>query len=140
MVTVHQELCDDIRSVLRSLRARGTQAGLVVRLRDSLDPESLHLDLVDRLLVMGTEIGVKGLDLDPATPQRVETLVSLRRQHGLPFDIFVDGGIRQHTIPKLASARADGIVPGSLVFSAPDPIEAVSADYLETDDRVSFKK
>jgi ribulose-phosphate 3-epimerase len=44
----------------------------------------------------------------------------------LPFEIFVDGGIRRHTVPKLAAAGADGIVPGSLVFGAPDPIEAVS--------------
>ena len=126
VVTIHHELCNDVRSVLTALRASGSRAGLVVRLRDGLNPESLHLDLVDRLLVMGTEIGVKGQDLDPSTPQRVETLVSLRRQHRLAFDIFVDGGIRHQTVQKLASAGADGVVPGSLVFGAPNPIEAVS--------------
>jgi ribulose-phosphate 3-epimerase len=126
IVTIHQELCNDVRHVLKVVRASGSRAGLVVRLRDSLNPESLHLDLVDRLLVMGTEIGVKGEDLDPATPQRVERLVSLRRKHGLAFDIFVDGGIRRQTVQKLASVGADGVVPGSLVFGAPDPIEAVS--------------
>jgi ribulose-phosphate 3-epimerase len=43
----------------------------------------------------------------------------------LEFEIFVDGGIRSTTAPILADAGADGIVPGSLVFGAPDPIAIV---------------
>ncbi|HEY5704919.1 MAG TPA: hypothetical protein VIS96_05030 [Terrimicrobiaceae bacterium] len=41
------------------------------------------------------------------------------------FEIFVDGGIRSETAPVLAAAGADGIVPGSLVLKAPDPVAAV---------------
>jgi ribulose-phosphate 3-epimerase len=38
----------------------------------------------------------------------------------------VDGGIRPHTVPALARAGADGVVPGSLVFGVPDPRQAVA--------------
>jgi ribulose-phosphate 3-epimerase len=41
-------------------------------------------------------------------------------------EVVVDGGIRRHTVPVLADAGADGVVPGSLVFAAPDPRAAVA--------------
>ena len=34
---------------------------------------------------------------------------------------MVDGGVRRHTVPLLAAAGADGIIPGSLVYGADDP-------------------
>jgi ribulose-phosphate 3-epimerase len=63
--------------------------------------------------------------LDEAIPERIRTLRKLRSSLGLSFEIFVDGGIRPKTVPILAAAGADGIVPGSLVFKAPDPIAVV---------------
>ena len=74
---------------------------------------------------MGTEIGIKGVDLDARIPERIRTLGGFRTTLGLNFEIFVDGGIRSTTAPLLAAAGADGIVPGSLVFKAPDPVAAV---------------
>ncbi|NUT44117.1 MAG: D-allulose-6-phosphate 3-epimerase, partial [Thermoactinospora sp.] len=29
--------------------------------------------------------------------------------------------IREHTVPLMARAGADGVIPGSLVYGAPDP-------------------
>src|SRR5882757_7546645 len=40
--------------------------------------------------------------------------------------IIVDGAIRKHTVPGLAQAGADGVVPGSLVFAEPDPRRAAA--------------
>jgi ribulose-phosphate 3-epimerase len=86
-------------------------------------------DAVDRVLVMGTLIGVKGAELDSATPGRVSALVEARARRfgpGLGPLIVVDGGIRPHTVNVLAAAGADGVVPGSLVFGRSDPPAAVS--------------
>jgi ribulose-phosphate 3-epimerase len=85
-------------------------------------------DAIDRVLVMGTVIGIKGAELDPATPGRVSALVGSRA--GRPGDgqrplIVVDGGIRPHTVKVLAEAGADGVVPGSFVFGHPNPVAAV---------------
>jgi ribulose-phosphate 3-epimerase len=84
-----------------------------------------YLPDVDRLLLMGTVIGEKGLDQDPGTPGRVGALVSARRGAPAP-EVVVDGGNRLHTVPALAQAGADGVVPGSLVFGDPDPRRAVA--------------
>ena len=85
-------------------------------------------DAVDRVLVMGTVIGIKGVDLDPGTPQRVSALVAARARRfgaGLGPTIVVDGGIRPHTVGPLAEAGADGVVPGSLVFASADPVARI---------------
>ena len=71
----------------------------------------------------GTVIGVKGHEIDPAAPDRVRALAAARRS---VTAIVVDGGIRKHTVPMLAGAGADGVVPGSLVFAEPHPRRAVA--------------
>ena len=74
---------------------------------------------------MGTEIGVKGKGLHPNMPQRIATILELCAQSGRRPEIVVDGGIRRETVPLLAQAGADGVVPGSLVFGEPDPCAAL---------------
>jgi ribulose-phosphate 3-epimerase len=88
------------------------------------------LPLASRLLLLGTPIGVRGQHLDPATPGRVRELAVLRARAGGEATryppIAVDGGIRRHTVPVLAAAGADGIIPGSLVFGASNPRGALA--------------
>ena len=65
---------------------------------------------------MCTEIGIKGQGLHPKTPQRIASILELCGQAGRRPEIVVDDGIRRETVPLLAQAGADGVVPGSLVF------------------------
>jgi ribulose-phosphate 3-epimerase len=123
IITVHRPLCSDVRATLSKIRELGKKTGLVVELGDQSDAENLHLDLVDRLLVMGTEIGIKGQDIDPRIGERIRAIVHERDRTGV--EIFVDGGIRRHTVPMLAAAGADGVIPGSLVFGDKDPRAAI---------------
>jgi ribulose-phosphate 3-epimerase len=125
LLTVHRQFCDDVAMALKQIRSRGVRAGLVVEIRDPLSMDDLHLELVDRLLVMGTEIGVKGKRLHPDTAHRIGAILGLCRQAGRRPEIVVDGGIRRETVPLLAQAGADGVVPGSLVFGETDPRAAL---------------
>ncbi len=75
-----------------------------------------ELPRIDTVLVMGTVMGEKGLGLDPRALDKIRALKGL----GAPLRIFADGGIREHTVPLLREAGADGIVPGSLICSAED--------------------
>jgi ribulose-phosphate 3-epimerase len=126
LLTVHRRFCQDVAVTLDRIRSSGAGPGLVVELGDPLSIEDLHLDLVDRVLVMGTEVGVKGKGLDPNTPQRIATILELCAQAGRRPEIVVDGGIRRETVPLLAQSGADGVVPGSLVFGEHDPRAALN--------------
>lgn len=63
---VHRQSCRDVSTRLSQVRSRGVHAGLVVEIGDPLSIRNLHLDFVDRFLVMGTEIGVKERVFTPA--------------------------------------------------------------------------
>jgi ribulose-phosphate 3-epimerase len=105
-----------IPAVLDRLDARNVAAGLSI---DIETPWMLLKDYLPRLssvLVMGTVMGEKGLDLDPRAPDKIRALKSLAPS----ALILADGGIREHTVPLLRASGADGIVPGSLVCAAPD--------------------
>jgi ribulose-phosphate 3-epimerase len=121
IITVQTAPCADLRGTLGHIRARGAQAGLGLETHEPVRHAVDHLDAVDRILLLGTEIGVKGRDLDSAAPERVSALVAARTAD---VPVVVDGGIRKHTVPALAAAGADGVVPGSLVFGDDDPVRA----------------
>jgi ribulose-phosphate 3-epimerase len=121
IITVQSGPCADVAWVLRQIRGLGCAAGLGIELHEPAASAVPFLGLADRLLLLGTPIGVKGRQLDPATPGRVAELA--RSREGTPYRpaIVVDGGVRQHTVPLLAHAGADGVIPGSLVYDAADP-------------------
>ncbi|MCU1493628.1 MAG: Ribulose-phosphate 3-epimerase [Acidimicrobiaceae bacterium] len=125
MLTVQSSPCADVASTLEHIAARGVEPSLGLELSEPVELAVEHFGLVRRVLVLGTEIGVKGRGLDPSVPERVRALVAARRD-ARPL-VVVDGGIRRHTVPLLAEAGADGVVPGSLVFSGDDPLGNLSA-------------
>jgi len=118
MLTVHPECCADAAATLAEIAARGVRAGVAFGLDGELDPALAAR--ADRVLVMGTAIGIKGVDPAPETGERVRRVRALGAR-----EVFVDGGIREHTIGALAAAGADGVVPGSLVFGRADWLAGV---------------
>lgn len=125
MLTVHRQFCADIGSTLAEIRRLNTKVGLAIELRDSIDELAGLLAIVDRAVLIATPIGIKGCEVDPSTYTRIRQLRQLRDASGHRFEIYIDGGIRRHAVPKLAEAGADGVIPGSLVFGATDPLEAL---------------
>jgi ribulose-phosphate 3-epimerase len=129
MVTVQSGASKDIAATLGSIRSAGAQPSLGLELHEPVAQAEGLFDAVDRVLVMGTVIGIKGAQLDPTTPGRVSALVGARAARhgdgGGPL-VVVDGGIRPHTVQVLAEAGADGVVPGSFVFGRDDPVAAVN--------------
>jgi ribulose-phosphate 3-epimerase len=125
MITVQSGPCPDVGGTLARIRDHGCQVSLGLELHEPVSQAVPFLPELDRLLLMGTVIGVKGYDQDPSTAGRVRELVAAR--HGGPApEVVVDVGFRKHTVPGLAAAGADGVVPGSLVFGEPDPRRAVA--------------
>ncbi len=125
-ITVQSGPCDDVGEVLARIRDRGCEPGLGIEVHESIDVAVPHLPALSRVLLLGTPIGVKGRDLDPATIGRVAALIAARELAGVRPSIIVDGGIRKHTVPGLAAAGADGVIPGALVYGDGDPRQAAA--------------
>jgi ribulose-phosphate 3-epimerase len=125
-VAVHAKFCCDVRAGLGRIRSLGAMPVLVLPLDAPIEEGSLPWGLFRRVLLMGTEIGIRGVGLDPRVFGRIEALRQLRARLCVEFEIFIDGGIRTETVLQLAQAGADGVVPGSLVFKARDPIATLA--------------
>jgi ribulose-phosphate 3-epimerase len=97
---------------------QGSPCGLDVP-PDAVQP---YLDAVDLVLMMGTPLGIKGVDLHPSAPERITAVRRLIHDAGRDGHVRIeaDGGLRRHTVPALRAAGVDLISPGSLVFGAPD--------------------
>jgi ribulose-phosphate 3-epimerase len=128
MVTVQSGASADIKATMDQVRTQGASPSVGLEVHEPVSAVEPLFGDVDRVLVLGTQIGIKGVEPDPGVPARVAALVRARTERygrdGGP-SIVVDGGIRAHTVGPLADAGADGVVPGSLVFGRPDPVEAI---------------
>jgi ribulose-phosphate 3-epimerase len=106
----------DPATVLRAIRACGKLAGVSLLISEPADLLEPLWDELDVVTIVGTAMGIKGAGLDPAIPGKIRQARAVVAERGLRTEIQADGGIRRETVPLLAAAGADSIVPGSLMF------------------------
>ena len=129
IITTHVELgTEKVKSILNYLNQKKIGAGLAICVNSDVNILKPYLEQIDLILVMGTQIGIKGVEMDPATPKRIEAIKTMLDENGLGNRIIVsvDGGIRTHTVPLIRAAGADMITPGSLIFKSEDIAKTVS--------------
>ena len=103
--------------VVEAVRSGGKKVGVSLEIEEELGLLEPIWERLDVVTLMATEVGIKGASMDPSIPGKVQRLHQLRADRKLDFEIEVDGGIRRHTVPLIAAAGADYIVPGSLMFN-----------------------
>jgi len=121
IIILQPETCDVAGLAVR-IRALGCRPGIAISAAMPVPEVEEFLELLDIVVVMGTELGIKGAGLMPEALNKIACLRSIIDHKNLPLMIEADGGIRRHTVQQLYRAGADIIVPGSLAFG-PDPKE-----------------
>ena len=111
----------DPGAVLKAIRESGKQAGVSLLISEDLDLLEPHWNQLDLLTIVGTAMGIKGASMDAGVPDKIRRARRLIDARGLSTLIQADGGIRRETVPLLAAAGADYIVPGSLMFKEDPP-------------------
>jgi ribulose-phosphate 3-epimerase len=97
-------------------RSAGQSVGVSLMIHEPirlLDPYWSSLDLVT---IVGTEMGIKGASMDASIPDKIREAKAAIARSGANVEVELDGGIRRNTVPLMAEAGADWIVPGSLMF------------------------
>lgn len=126
-ITLPYEAGKRVHPALEYVKQHGKKAGLSVALDTPLEAIRWMLPLLDTVVVMGTEAGVKGLGADERVFDR---LTAVKKMAGDRICVTADGGIREETVPLMRAAGADAIVPGSLVCQAADL--AATAKWLKS--------
>jgi ribulose-phosphate 3-epimerase len=125
ILTVHLEAYHDVRRTLEIIRGMGCKCGL------SINPMTLFqncgsiLKKIDLLLCMTVNPGFGGQPFIVEVLDKIRQAVAYREQHGLDFDIEVDGGLTTDTIGPSVAAGANVIVAGTSIFGKADATAAV---------------
>jgi len=123
LITMHCEVGDaEVRRALDRIQAAHKSSGMALGLDTPVAAIEPYVGSLAAVILMGTEIGVKGGSLAPEAPSRIAELDQRLQRLGLRSSVLIvaDGGIRRETVPLLREAGVDAIVPGSLVFQAAD--------------------
>ncbi len=122
VISIHAENGPMVPAALDAIRRRGIAAGIVLGLDVPLEKIVPYLELVDLVLLMGTPMGIKGVQPSEFIYDRVQQMKALLLKYEKKGQtrVFADGGIREQTVPRLRMAGVDGVIAGSLVFKSPD--------------------
>lgn len=118
MITVHAE-ADDAADGIAAIHDAGLPAELALTLPTEPATAARLIAAAEALVLIGTPLGTKGTPMDPAALAKITA--ARRVLDGRPVPVLADGGIRRVTVPRLAAAGASGVVPGSLLWTSPDP-------------------
>jgi ribulose-phosphate 3-epimerase len=108
-------------SAIDAVKRRGKLAGVSLRIDEPVELLDPYWTAVDQVTIIGTAMGVKGASLDESIPEKIRAARRRIEAAGAKTEIQADGGIRRHTVPLLAEAGVDWIVPGSLAFGDRPP-------------------
>ena len=114
LLTVHVENGErEAGAAIEQAAGRGCGAGVALRLETPVRAALSYLDAIEVIILLGTDVGVKGRDLAPQVCDRLREARSLLREHAKGGVLLVaDGGIRARTVGELCGrgcARLAGL-------------------------------
>lgn len=119
-LTVHGEVCRDLRAVLGQIRALGKRAGVALRPETPVDSLRELMDAIDVVLVLCVSPGKAGQSFMESQLPKLAALRQMIDQSGQPIDLEVDGGISLDNAARVVAAGARVLVSGSKIFDTPD--------------------
>ena len=121
IISIHAEN-SKLEEGLALIRSLGCSVGIVLQLQTAVMAVEPFLKQLAMLTLLGTKMGIKGVELDPQAEARIQQarkMIDEAAESSLTL-LAADGGIREQTVPKLRRSGADTIVMGSLAFDAGD--------------------
>lgn len=113
IITVHYEVCQDVKKTLEEIHGLGLRAGLALNPETSMDAlEDEVLKEADVIHVMTTHPGMEGQTFIPESIEKIRGLRERLERLGVFRDIEVDGNITMENVKRTAEAGATVIVSG----------------------------
>lgn len=125
ILTVHQEACTHLHSVVSTIRDKGIKAGVSINPHTNVALLEDILEEVDLVLVMSVNPGFGGQKFIHRTLAKLRELREMVNERNLNVLIEVDGGIGLQNAHPVLMAGANVLVAGSSIFGTPDPIETI---------------
>jgi len=126
IITVHFEACTHLNRTVNAIKELGCKAGVALNPHTPVAFLEDIIEYLDLVLIMSVNPGFGGQKFIPNTYKKIADLVKLSSGSNENLHIEIDGGVDEHNARLLLDTGANVLVAGNSVFSAPDPIEAIS--------------
>jgi len=116
LLTIHFEADTHIHRTLGKIKESGMLSGIALNPGTpiyNLDP---ILSLVDFVLLMSVNPGFYGQKFIPSVMSKLTSLVKMRGESGMEFQIGIDGGVNAANLSSILDGGADLVVSGYYVF------------------------
>lgn len=132
-VSFHMDATNFSLRALTRIRELGMKAGVVINPSQPISIVEPVVHMLDYVVLMAVEPGYAGQKFMPSSLPRLDELVALRRKHGNPFLISVDGGIDYPNAEECVKRGAEVYVTGIYtVFRQPEGIVGACRRFEET--------
>ena len=116
-ILVHAEIEEDLRYILKSIRARGIKTGVCLKLETAFEKIEENSDLIDSVLLLAIERpGESGQRFNQDILGKLAALNDLPTRKD--FSVCIDGGVSEKNIGEL---DAEKVVSASSVLHHPNP-------------------
>ncbi len=125
-LTVHEEACRHLHSIVHEIKRLGMKAGVTLNPHtpvSTLDEIITDLDLV---LIMTVNPGFGGQKFIPQSYNKIRKLRQLIASTGSQALIEVDGGVDLQNAGMLFDAGVNVLVAGTTVFESENPVQTIS--------------
>ncbi len=78
-----RDTIEDFGGLVSLVRKRNLRLGVSLKIREELDSLEGFWPHLNQVTIFGTEVGIKGVDMDPATPGKVARARRLIRERNL---------------------------------------------------------
>jgi ribulose-phosphate 3-epimerase len=127
IITVHAEVCPDLREAVESIKGLGIRAGVSLNPTTPLDMIDEVLPDLDLVLLMTVNPGFAGQAFIEEVLDKIARLRRILDERRLAAELEVDGGISAQTAPRAVEAGARVLVAGSAIFNSRESVaEAIN--------------
>ncbi len=126
IITVHFEACTHLNRTVNAIKELGCKAGVALNPHTPVALLDDIIEYLDLVLIMSVNPGFGGQKFIPNTYKKIADLVKLSSGRNENVYIEIDGGVDEKNAQLLIETGANVLVAGNSVFSAPNPIAAIS--------------
>ncbi|MDP3928677.1 MAG: ribulose-phosphate 3-epimerase [Bacteroidota bacterium] len=127
ILSVHYEACTHLHRTIYAIKEEGMKAGVAI---NPHTPVHLLKDIIqdiDLVCMMSVNPGFGGQKFIEQTYRKCSDLKAMIEAHQSHCLIEIDGGVNEHTAPKLLEAGADVLVAGNYVFASSNPTQTIAS-------------
>lgn len=121
IISFHPEASQDALHTIKSIKAKGKKAAIVINAGVAIEPYLQLLNHVDMILIMSVNAGYGGQKFIESSLEKVRLAKKYINDNNLDVDIEIDGGINESNVKMVKEAGANIIVAGSAVYKSKDP-------------------